>query len=439
MDKESLVLEVHYEGQWHPAFELEVIEPDAGTRSRTRSGYLYDFVLEHIDDLGTRDQRTVAERYPLGLDAWSRDEWPAFALDIMPSGAARTWWRDRLADRDLTENQLDFVLLRDHTIAPIGHLRISAPQRDGATTHDGFAKSDVIERATGFLEYAADQGAAVGGATGAGGDAPKLLLAEDADGLVYPDAALGDDATAACWFVKWPRGRDTDRDRIVLRTEHQYAHALAELGFDTCPGDIVESDSGKPCLWLPRFDRVVGDGRVERLAVESFYSLAGISRRGATITHQRYLQTLASALEARGQSDDLPGMVAEYVERELLDVILGNSDNHGRNRAVVRGQSLRFAPIYDLAPMVLDPSGVTRSSRWGEHEKGGRIHWPGVMENLGEWVDSDELLARLREFAERIRPLPDMLRDAGIHESVMNHHRVYLRNLDEKFEEWGLR
>ncbi|MNY68505.1 hypothetical protein D3C86_2062810 [compost metagenome] len=54
----------------------------------------------------------------------------------------------------------------------------------------GFERQDVISRDNRFLEYAYEQGAAIGGATGAGGEAPKLLLTQNKAGLLYPDAAF---------------------------------------------------------------------------------------------------------------------------------------------------------------------------------------------------------------------------------------------------------
>ncbi|WP_258197996.1 HipA domain-containing protein [Pseudomonas capeferrum] len=49
--------------------------------------------------------------------------------------------------------------------------------------------------------------------------------------------------------------------------------------------------------------------------------------------------------------------------RDLINKTLGNFDNHGRNTAIIRGQNgLSLAPIYDLAPMVLDAEGITRTT-----------------------------------------------------------------------------
>lgn len=438
MPRASIQIQVHLGGAWHAAAELTVLDTAAGFRGQSRFAYLDDYIVEHAADLGTSDARAVSERHPLAFEVWSQPAWPAFALDIVPSGAARRWWRARLGSDAISEGELDWVLLREHTVAPIGHMRVSRAEAEIVTAIP-FSKDEVCRRSVAFLDHAAELGSAIGGATGAGGDAPKVLLVEDGEGNVYPDAALPDDDVRACWLVKWPRGRDTDRDRLVLRSEHLFAHALAELGLPVCPGELVEVEGHKPSLWLPRFDRVVAAGGLERRAVESFYSLAGITEPGATVAHMTFLRALADALDRRGQRELLPPLVIEYVCRDLLDVVVGNSDNHGRNRAVLRGPELGLAPIYDLAPMVLDPEGVVRASRWGEHESGGRIDWRGVCRAVAAWVGEEEMFEALRQFGERLLPLPDLLRDAGLSDEVFDFPRIHLRRLPETLAEWGLR
>lgn len=437
MATEVLIVESHVGGAWHAAAELRVFDPARGAKSRTTFAYLDDYIAANAMDLGTADARAVSERFPLDFEVWTRDEWPPFLLDMVPAGAARRWWTRRLNARTLSEAELDYVLLRDHTIAPIGHMRIAQSE---VPVHEPipFSKEEVCRRDVGFLDYAAEVGAAIGGATGAGGDAPKVLLCEDSNGNVYPDGTLADEDTAACWLVKWPRGRDTDRDRVILHTEHLYAHALAELGVDVRPGEWRQVEDGMPSLWLPRFDRVISEEGLERRAVESFYSLAGVTQPGATVFHQTFLEELEHALRRRDQLDAMPAIVREYLRRDLLDVVLGNTDNHGRNRAVVRSSELRLAPVYDVAPMAMDPEGVTRTTRWREHERAGHIDWYGVCAELDRWGEPGEMEASLRRFASRLVDLPTMLREAGISEDVMAFPRIPLGRLPQTLHEWRL-
>jgi serine/threonine-protein kinase HipA len=438
MAPQTISIELHHSGRWHRAAELEVIEPAQGRKSPTRLGYADSYVETHIDAFGATDQRAFGENYAVGFDVWASPEWPAFLHDIVPSGAARRWWQGRLAPEFRTERELDWLLLANHTVAPIGHLRVAT---DGQVDHGetrGFAPHEVLDRDAGFLEYAAARGAAIGGATGAGGDAPKILLSEDEQGNVYPAGTLEDEQVCREWFVKWPRGRDSNADRVVLRTEYLYATVLSELGLHTCTATFYPGEDRKPSLWLERFDRVVTASGVQRIPVESLYSLAGVTTPGATMKHQEYLRALHRALTRRGQVADFVELAREYVKRELLDIVLGNSDNHGRNRALLRGENLSWAPIYDLAPMVLDPQGVTRSTTWANHEYGGRIDWPAVCAELDDWVPDLALREHLRDFAVSLLALPDLLNERGIDPEVWRSPRVYLSNLAETLHRWGI-
>lgn len=85
---------------------------------------------------------------------------------------------------------VDFKLLSEGCIAPIGNLRIKEAAEAfeaqvKATKVISFTKDDISDRDEYLLEYANQLGVVVGGATGAGGDAPKLLVVQARDGGFY--------------------------------------------------------------------------------------------------------------------------------------------------------------------------------------------------------------------------------------------------------------
>ncbi len=429
---ETITIEVYHGGAWHDAFDVTFSEPAGGFASRTTAAYRNEYVGEHVDQLGSVQEHAVGVRYPVDFEVWAQEAWPAFLLDVMPSGAARRWWRRRLATRDLTENELSFKLLRDHTTSPIGNLRVKSERPDIQPV--AFSKEDVCRRDVSFLDYAIESGAAIGGATGAGGDAPKVLLVEDADGNVYPEGTLPDEAVRKSWLVKWPRGQDRDRDRLVLYAEHLYAEAMATIGLDIRVGEHHKFEDSKPSVWFPRFDRLPTEQGLERLAVESFYSMAGISVHGASATHFEYIAALMQVCEADQRED----FVSEIICRDILDLIVGNSDNHGRNRAIIRNGGIRLAPYYDVAPMVMDPEGVVRTSRWGDFERGGQIDWVGVFEHVGQWADELTVRENVQRFASQLLDLPDALRDLNLPDEVFDFPRIHLKDARATLKQWGL-
>lgn len=141
-------------------------------------------------------------------------------------------------------------------------------------------------------------------------------------------------------------------------------------------------------------------------------------------------------------------MVIEYLERDLLNVVLGNVDNHGRNTSVLkRDKKLSLAPIYDLAPMVLDPEGVIRTSRWSkQNELGGEFDWRGICEEVANTCEGispieitvELLWQELQQCAQGLREIPRLAEELGLADEVTKHPKINLANLDEKLIKWEL-
>jgi serine/threonine-protein kinase HipA len=285
--------------------------------------------------------------------------------------------------------------------------------------------------------------------------------------LYYPDVTLPDDLADEFFLVKFPRqsshsGRPLDSDLLILETEAAYYQIASRLGFDTIchsPWPLTgskgeqfffpvsaENAVSRPSLWLPRFDRRITPSAVDRIGVESLYSLVGSVEPGATIAHTEYLRCLVSAWAGHGQQAEVPELVAEYVRRDLLNVVLGNSDNHGRNTSVLRlNKRLQLAPVYDLAPMVLDESGITRTSRWSQaNELGGEFNWRGICEEAAEIyasLDADVLWDSLVTLARELITLPRLAESYGVPQQVLGQRtgKLNLKGTEQRLKNWGLR
>lgn len=437
-----LTLQLYLQGAWRDAMRLDVEQPEAGLLSPCSFAYDQHYLVDHLDALDRITAQAVSATLPLGWELQRTAQVPAFLHDILPAGAARRFLLARLAVPTNETTQADLLLLSRCTPAPIGHLRIKEAVESMPKGHSlGFTRQEVITRDSRFLEFAYEQGAAVGGATGAGGEAPKLLLAEDAEGLLHPDATLADDHVRQHWFVKFSRNKANDNDRTVLRSEFCYYQALNRLGLNTITADGMSlEEAHKPSLWMKRFDRRVDAQGVNRLAVESVYSLAGITRPGSYMSHVAAVQALAQAWIANGQQSEISGLISEYIRRDFINQILGNSDNHGRNTAVLRDeQRIDLAPIYDLAPMVMDEEGVTRTTKWpDEIERAGQVDWRAACNALSPWAKPEALFEGLMQDAQLCRALPDLLSEIGLPHATFNHPRIALYRLDATLKNWGL-
>ncbi|MGE8145990.1 HipA domain-containing protein [Pseudomonas frederiksbergensis] len=447
----NLTLQVYTAGNWHDAMVLSFDNPEKGFESRCSFGYEQSYLVDNYADIPTPFAKAVSARFPLEWDG-KRSNGPAFLHDIAPAGAAKRFLLQRIGREKPAGISEDLFLLTTSTPAPIGNMRIKeSVDVVGQREAIGFKRQDVISRDNRFLEYAYEQGAAIGGATGAGGEAPKLLLAQDEDGDLYPDAVLDDADVSLHWFVKFSRNKGTQNDQDILRSEFHYYKALQTLGIETVAVEgLALEEATRPSLWMQRFDRRVTPQGVERFAVESIYSLAQVTTPGSPMNHMEVIRLLAELWRDGAQEHQIPDLVADYLRRDLINKILGNSDNHGRNTAIIRDTaSFRMAPIYDLAPMVMDDEGVTRTTKWPkELERAGDVNWRGVCQALADIADPDDPLAalsdwsgsfeRLREDATRLMALPDILADSGLPDVTMNHPRIDLRNLARRLKEWDL-
>ncbi len=196
----------------------------------------------------------------------------------------------------------------------------------------------------------------------------------------------------------------------MLRNEAAYMRVADRLGLSVYADLEWEDDN----LFVPRFDRCVRDGAVERYGMESLYSAAGIAEYGARVSHEVLCDVIDEYCTDPGTD------VLEYIKRDVVNVVLGNKDNHGRNTALLRYEtgSVELAPLFDFAPMYLDPEGIARVCRWsGAAETAGEPEWAIVIER---YADKQEFLRdALRDFGGDVERLPDIMRNCGVDDDII--------------------
>ena len=402
----SCTLEIHHHGQWHIAALFEPAETvlELGYRSPGRLSYDVAYAGQYLQ---SGISHALSCRYPLGFELHNERRWPAFLLDILPAGAGRRFWLQRLQQHDGAT--ADWSLLINGSGNPIGNLRVrEASMRllEDSVEHAGFSYADVVERQSDFIEYAWQHGASVAGSSGAQGDAPKFLLTQDKQFRWHGDGALPDSGCQKHWLLKFPKSA-RPADLRVLRNEVAYYEVARWFGVRT--GEALRLDND--ALFVPRFDRVVHQDGVARLGVESLSSLAGVSEFGAATSQNSYCRAIARYTTAPQQE------LLEFVRRDVLNIALGNTDNHGRNTAVIRhaDNQVLLSPLYDFAPMILDPQGIARVSRWENEEEQGRPHWRLLTDYLCDsGCEKSEVLTMWRELAQKVSQLPAVMQRSGV-------------------------
>lgn len=423
---ERLTLQALIDGKWHSAASMEFPEEAAGDRGACHFEYDEPYLDAWVDQ--ARHDTAACASLPLTWGPSFNRTWPAFLDDLRPMGSARRWWLRRLNLPDTPSS--DLRLLREGTVAPVGNLRIAEAVPSTRETPRRFPLEAVVEREHDFIAWAAEHGAQVGGATGAGGDSPKLLLRREPDAQVWIDTHQDEpSSTASHVLVKFARSR-SERDRLILRAEHVYYRALARLGIDTISGEGLElrEGAGGPSLWLPRFDVRGG----ARLGLESVYSLLNAAP-GTRLDHRQVLTALQRIVPAAERQR----LTVEYVQRDLLNVVFGNSDNHGRNTAVLkRADGVWLAPVFDFAPMKLDLEGIARSTTWGPFERGGDVDWRALLPTFGR--DEEVVREGLHALAVKLETLPSLLRELGLAREVLEFPSLTLADTANKLRAWGL-
>lgn len=452
---QPLTIQAFLHNQWQ---DIATIEFDENKSVATFS-YLPNYNLEHFL---ADNHFATSINYPVELFSYTVDEgWLPFLDDITPAGASRRYWLQRLDLTRLPKPEQDYQLLKNATIAPVGHLRIkeAVPEpiemsSTNLTTSNPslkqFSMTEVKNRDVDFLEYASENGAMAGGATGAGGEAPKLLLRWQSDDAIWIDNQQLGDSVDKYYLVKYPRGNRKTIDCEILRAEYHFYHELDAMGIDTINTQDMRLIEGEryPSLWLPRFDvKTNADGSTQRYAMESVYSMLK-KGAGALLEHDQAIRQLINIIEKshlveEGFSFDRRQFVIDWVRRDLLNIAFGNSDNHGRNTAFMRDEnSIWLAPVYDFAPMKADPEGIPRSIKWSrvpqKLESGGEYRFDLIAQSLADLIEPDELMTELKVTALQLVGLKERLQARGVGNLILNYPSIGFDALPNKLQRWKL-
>ncbi|MES9856609.1 MAG: HipA domain-containing protein [Sedimenticola sp.] len=426
-------IDIYFQGQWHTAATLTSSEAERGYSGSSELEYAIEYAAHFIGQQVGNAAR-LSCRYPVDFQLHEKSTWPAFMLDILPNGFGREHWLKHL---DLNDNaHADWPLLLNGTAFPPGNMRIheavanrdsqlQVPSEQGENVplpkHPGFTLNAVLSRQEHFIEYAVQNGAYTSGASDVQGAAPKFMLTKDAHDRWHAEGALADEQVASHWLVKFARGRKTAADRKVLKNEAAYMVVARRLGLNVFDALLWAEDT----LLIPRFDRIAVAGKpLERLAMESLCALTGTCGYGVAIPQEDLCQALATCA-TNPQKE-----IGEFVKRDIANVVLGNKDNHARNSAVFRLESgeVTLTPLFDFAPMYLDPEGISRMCRWqGDAEIAGTPQWKNVLIRLSEFIDVTALRAELLSFGRQIEQLETFMREAGVDDDIIEQRRMAIK------------
>jgi serine/threonine-protein kinase HipA len=142
----------------------------------------------------------------------------------------------------------------------------------------------------------------------------------------------------------------------------------------------------------------------------------------------------------QGYQFNIPEFVIEWVKRDLLNIIFGNSDNHGRNTSFIKKEGfIKLAPVYDFAPMKADPEGIPRATKWKSPlEVGGEYDFDGIATSLSDLVPKETLLKELKALAQNCLTLKERLEERGTPKQILDMPGIGMDFIATKLGKWGL-
>jgi serine/threonine-protein kinase HipA len=185
-----------------------------------------------------------------------------------------------------------------------------------------------------------------------------------------------------------------------LAANEAFCMRVAAAGNDVARTELLAIGS-TPCLYVERFDRSIGPGgEIVRLHQEDMCQALGIlpgakyeANGGPSVAQ---VVGLLKRLRSRRAAVD----VNAFVRAVLVSFLLGNSDAHGKNFALLYDPAIgvRLAPLYDIVSTAVYPSLTVRMAMTiGGEEDPERV-------GLSSWVklaEASGLGGQLKEFVRR--------------------------------------
>ena len=404
-------MQLHVE-RWHPNNWQLLATVTAQAEQSFCVEYEPSHALQHQNAITAN---SLSASVPVTLEPMIFNRWPAFLRDLIPQGESRKRLAKLLNVPDRPSS--DWTLLAHGGGNPIGHLRIREAAnwlKETTLNIHAWTQDEITHYGGGFLDVVEAVVPNLGG--GIQGEWPKLMLTESHDGFFYLDHMLTDLEAKQHWIVKLPRQHHPFFD-LILKAEAAYHQVACDLGLSV--GEVRYQNGA---LFIERFDRTRNShGVIDRIAQESLYAACGSNGIEPVLSHHQACKSLSNIVTNRQP------VILEYVWRDILNLALGNRDNHGRNTAIHRHESdgndgcIQLAPIFDFGPMLMHPDGLVRRMRWRQ-EEASRPNWQLVAEHLDDEqiLPKDALMNCIADWQDQLSRVPELLRRYGCPEQVMS-------------------
>ncbi|SDG25616.1 type II toxin-antitoxin system HipA family toxin [Rhodobacter capsulatus] len=179
----------------------------------------------------------------------------------------------------------------------------------------------------------------------------KVALTQLADGRFgLPKRGLNVPTTH---ILKVPR----PSEMALVRQEHVLMSLMRGMQRHPVAETVMLGEGDLQGLLVTRFDRVHAGSTVHRLHQEDFAQALGLGphlkyQRNSPDSHRFEARSVGALLAQTAN----PGRARQaFLEVTLVNLLLGNTDNHAKNHALLyTGARPELAPVYDVAPVLID-------------------------------------------------------------------------------------
>lgn len=179
-------------------------------------------------------------------------------------------------------------------------------------------------------------------------DQLKLIEHGSSMGGARPKVSVFEKSTGKSWLVKFTRADDLFDYPVV---EYASMTFLSSLGVRVPQVKLFKLSNKQSCYLIERFDRL--DHGMHFISANSLYNIEKLRIYDKATDDPASYVALARIL--RKVANDPARECAELFKRLLINIVIGNTDDHGRNHAIcfdVKDRVWSLTPAYDVLPIL---------------------------------------------------------------------------------------
>nr|WP_307188686.1 HipA domain-containing protein [Nocardia amikacinitolerans] len=206
---------------------------------------------------------------------------------------------------------------------------------------------------------------------------------------------------------------------FLVENESFFLDMASACGIRVPRHQLASDKNGRTALFIDRFDRLVEEGRIRRMAQEDACQVLGrYPAAKYRITLQEAIKGLAEAVTEGGGSRPLA--ILQLLEMAAFSYLIGNGDLHGKNLSIRRTPDgiWEVTPAYDLLSTqpYLSWNDPMALSLYGRAGKLGHRWWTDAATRLGIPQRAiNRSLARITDSAE---PWIDRVSEIGFEDKT---------------------